>query len=205
MTPSDDSEAPLIPYRGQRLAGVDEVGRGPLAGPVVAAAVILNPLNPIAGLVDSKKLSEKQRESLFSQIKEKALCWSIGRAEAEEIDCINILQATLVAMQRAVAGLSVKPEFVVVDGNRCPRLTIPCMPIVNGDNRVAAISAASIIAKVTRDREMIELDKQFREYGFASHKGYPTKAHISAIREYGICQLHRRSFKPVREVIESAG
>ncbi|PID44340.1 MAG: ribonuclease HII [Gammaproteobacteria bacterium] len=197
----DCREAPVIPYQGSLLAGVDEVGRGALVGAVVAAAVILDPQNPVEGLVDSKKLSAKKREPLCAKIREKALCWSIGRAEPEEIDRINILQATMVAMQRAVAGLTIPPEYVAVDGNRCPRLTMPCIAVVKGDSLVEEISAASILAKVTRDREMTELDKIYGEYGFASHKGYPTRVHLSAIRKYGVCDRHRRSFKPVRDRI----
>lgn len=193
------SSAVQIDYQGCLLAGVDEVGRGPLVGAVVTAAVMLDPGRPIPGLADSKKLSEKKRETLFEMIKENALCWSIGRAEPEEIDRINILQATMVAMKRAVEGLSVQPEYVVVDGNRVPELTMPAQAIVKGDGLVAQISAASILAKVTRDREMRDLDAEFPDYGFALHKGYPTKAHLEAIKKLGICPHHRRSFKPVRD------
>lgn len=156
------------------IAGVDEVGRGPLVGAVVTAAVILDPQNPIDGLADSKKLTEKKRERLFAEIQEKALYWSIGRAEAAEIDQINILQATFLAMQRAVAGLPVRPGFVLVDGNKAPDFGVPAQAVIKGDGLVPEISAASILAKVTRDREMAELDKQFPQYGFAKHKGYPT-------------------------------
>lgn len=193
------SSAVQIDYQGSLLAGVDEVGRGPLVGAVVTAAVMLDPGRPIPGLADSKKLSEKKREALFEMIKENALCWSIGRAEPEEIDRINILQATMLAMKRAVEGLSVQPEYVVVDGNRVPDLTMPAQAIVKGDGLVAQISAASILAKVTRDREMRALDAEFPGYGFALHKGYPTKAHLDAIKKHGICPHHRRSFKPVRD------
>lgn len=184
------------------VAGVDEVGRGPLAGPVVTAAVILDPANPIAGLADSKAVSEKKRERLFDEIKEKALAWAIGRCEVEEIDELNILQATMTAMQRAVAGLSPQPEHALIDGNRCPPLPCSCEFVIKGDSKVEAISAASILAKVTRDREMVELDRQYPGYGLAGHKGYPTKAHIAALRELGVTPIHRRSFAPVRKVLE---
>jgi ribonuclease HII len=184
------------------IAGVDEVGRGPLAGPVVTAAVILDPNNPIAGLADSKALSEKKRERLFDEIKEKALAWAIGRCEVEEIDELNILQATMRAMQRAVAGLSPQPEHALIDGNRCPQLPCSCEFVIKGDSKVAAISAASIIAKVTRDREMVALDRLYPGYGLAGHKGYPTKSHVAALLELGVTPIHRRSFGPVRRVLE---
>ncbi|MEQ5184870.1 ribonuclease HII [Providencia sp. wls1943] len=184
------------------IAGVDEVGRGPLVGAVVTAAVILDPNNPIEGLADSKKLSEKKREKLFDEIKEKALCWCIGRAEPEEIDQLNILHATMLAMQRAVEGLSIQPEFVLVDGNRCPKLTMPSQAVVKGDSLVQEISAASILAKVVRDREMVELDKAFPEYGFAKHKGYPTAYHLEKLAEFGATEFHRKSFAPVRRALD---
>ena len=184
------------------VAGVDEVGRGPLVGDVVTAAVILDPNNPIDGLNDSKKLSEKKRNSLFDEICQKALSYSIGRASPSEIDEFNILQATLLAMQRAVAGLTIKPSKILVDGNRTPEFGIDADAVIKGDGLIAAISAASIIAKVTRDREMEMLDKQFPQYGFAKHKGYPTKAHFEAIEQYGVLTEHRRSFRPVREALE---
>ena len=186
----------------QFIAGVDEVGRGPLAGPVVTAAVILDRSNPIEGLTDSKKLSEAQREQLAIEIKEKAICWALGRAEVEEIDRINILQATLLAMQRAIAGLEQKPEFVLVDGNRCPSFHCPAEAIVKGDLRVPEISAASIIAKVSRDNEMAELNLQYPGYGLEKHKGYPTRAHIEAMTNLGVTPIHRRSYAPVRKVME---
>ena len=186
----------------QFIAGVDEVGRGPLAGPVVTAAVILDRSNPIEGLTDSKKLSETQREQLAIEIKEKAICWALGRAEVEEIDRINILQATLLAMQRAIAGLEQKPEFVLVDGNRCPSFHCPAEAIVKGDLRVPEISAASIIAKVSRDNEMAELNLQYPGYGLEKHKGYPTRAHIEAMTNLGVTPIHRRSYGPVRKVME---
>lgn len=189
-------------YKGLLLAGCDEVGRGPLAGDVVAAAVILNPENPISGLDDSKKLTEKRRELLFDEIKQKALSWCVARASVEEIDKINILQASLLAMTRAVQGLHIQPEFVLVDGNKLPKWSYQAEAVVKGDSRVAAISAASILAKVVRDREMIELDKQFPGYGLADHKGYPTKMHMDAVVRLGITPIHRKSFAPVRAQIE---
>ncbi|AWC92739.1 TPA: ribonuclease HII [Morganella morganii subsp. morganii] len=183
------------------IAGVDEVGRGPLVGAVVTAAVILDPQNPIEGLADSKKLTEKKRERLFTEIQEKALYWSIGRAEAAEIDQINILQATFLAMQRAVAGLPVRPGFVLVDGNKAPDFGVPAQAVIKGDGLVPEISAASILAKVTRDREMAELDKQFPQYGFAKHKGYPTALHLEMLTQYGVTEHHRTSFGPVRRAL----
>ncbi|MET0355708.1 MAG: ribonuclease HII [Cellvibrio sp.] len=189
-------------YQGILLAGCDEVGRGPLAGDVVAAAVILDPLNPIEGLDDSKKLTEKKRELLFDEIKIKAKSWCVARASVEEIDKINILQASLLAMHRAVQGLHVEPEYVLVDGNKLPKWKYTAEAVVKGDSRVAAISAASILAKVVRDREMIELDKKFPGYGLADHKGYPTKFHMDAVVRLGITEIHRKSFAPVRAQIE---
>ncbi len=183
-------------------AGVDEVGRGPLAGDVVAAAVILDPARPIAGLDDSKKLSEARRESLAEQIKQDALCYCIARASVVEIDRLNILQASLLAMSRAVDGLGQRPELVLVDGNRLPKWDYRAQAIVKGDSRVEAIAAASILAKVTRDREMVEFDSRFPQYGFAAHKGYPTKQHLTALREHGISSIHRRSYGPVQALLE---
>lgn len=183
------------------VAGVDEVGRGPLVGAVVTAAVILDPNRPIIGLADSKKLSEKRRLALFSEITEKALCWSLGRAEPHEIDELNILHATMLAMQRAVAGLAITPEYVLIDGNRCPQLPVPSLAVVKGDSRVAEISAASILAKVTRDAEMAALDSHFPQYGFAQHKGYPTAFHLERLAEYGATEHHRRSFAPVKRAL----
>ncbi len=188
---------------GTLTAGVDEVGRGPLAGPVVTAAVILDPARPIAGLADSKVLTEKRREALFDEICEKALCWSLGRAEVEEIDDINILQATMLAMRRAVLALEPAPQHALIDGNRCPNLPCTAEAIIKGDGRVPVISAASIIAKVSRDREMLVLDAEYPGYGLAGHKGYPTKAHIAALTELGVTPIHRRSFAPVRRLLES--
>ena len=189
-------------YQGILLAGCDEVGRGPLAGDVVAAAVILDPENPIEGLDDSKKLTEKKRELLFDEIKLKAKSWSVARASVTEIDQINILQASLLAMHRAVQGLHVQPEYVLVDGNKLPKWKYTAEAVVKGDSRVQAISAASILAKVVRDREMIEFDKQYPGYGLADHKGYPTKFHIDALVRLGITEIHRKSFAPVRVQIE---
>jgi ribonuclease HII len=186
----------------QLIAGVDEVGRGPLVGAVVAAAVILDPNNPIEGLADSKKLSEKKREALAIEIKQKALSWGIGRAEAEEIDNLNILQATFLAMKRAVETLSITPDHLQIDGNQCPPdLDYSMEAIIKGDSKIAAISAASIIAKVARDAEMIALDQRYPEYGFAAHKGYPTKRHREALLKYGVIAEHRTSFKPVRKIV----
>ncbi len=187
----------------QLIAGVDEVGRGPLAGPVVAAAVILDPKQPIEGLTDSKKLTEKRREALAIEIREKALAWSLGRAEVSEIDEINILWASMLAMKRAVEGLSVAPEFVKIDGNRCPDLPYPMEAIVKGDLTEAEISAASIIAKVARDNEMMEMDIKYPGYGFAKHKGYPTKQHREALIKQGASPIHRLSFKPVQTIIRN--
>ena len=185
----------------QRLAGVDEAGRGPLAGPVIAAAVILDPAHPISGLADSKQLSEKRREELSAEIRQYALAWAMGRAEVQEIDTINILQASLLAMQRAVNGLKIKPDFVQVDGNRCPVLAYPVEAIIKGDSKVAEISAASILAKVARDQEMLELHAEFPQYAFDQHKGYPTELHRQRLAEYGVCSHHRRSYAPVRAVL----
>ncbi|MBD3653545.1 MAG: ribonuclease HII [Kangiella sp.] len=184
------------------IAGVDEVGRGPLAGPVVAAAVILDPANPIAGLADSKKLTEKRREALSLEIKEKALAWSIARAEVEEIDRINILQASLLAMKRAVETLSHSPELALIDGNHCPELDCRMEAIIKGDSKEPAISAASILAKVARDNEMVEMEQAYPGYGFAKHKGYPTQQHRDAILKLGITPIHRRSYAPVQRMLE---
>lgn len=192
-------------HDNSRIAGVDEVGRGPLAGPVVAAAVILDPAHPIEGLADSKVLSEKRREALAEIIRDKALAWALGRAEVEEIDELNILHASLLAMRRAVEALKVKPDHALIDGNRCPDLPCTAEAIVKGDSKVAAISAASILAKVARDNEMIDMDEKYPGYGLAGHKGYPTKAHIQALGELGVTVIHRRSFGPVRRCLETQG
>jgi ribonuclease HII len=197
-----DTDVELPPGR---VAGVDEAGRGPLAGPVIAGAVILDPARPIDGLDDSKRLSAARRECLYEEICQRALAWSIGRAEVEEIDRINILQATLLAMQRAVEGLVPVAEYVLVDGNRSPGFACPSQAVVRGDSRVAAISAASILAKVTRDREMVEMDRQFPGYGLAQHKGYPSRLHIEALELLGVTPIHRRSYAPVRRIAEREG
>jgi ribonuclease HII len=183
------------------IAGVDEAGRGPLAGPVVAAAVILDEMRPIAGLNDSKKLTALRRERLYDEIRAKALCCSVAQASVEEIDRLNILQATLLAMRRAVEGLRLKPAKVLVDGNRLPVLDMLAEAVVGGDALVPAISAASILAKVTRDRWCAELDQQYPQYGFASHKGYGTAVHLAALRLHGACPEHRKTFAPVTQVL----
>jgi len=188
---------------GQRVAGVDEVGRGPLAGPVVAAAVILDPQRPIEGLKDSKRLTHEQRVQLQKEIKEKTLAWATGWCTVEEIDEINILQSSLLAMQRAVEKLVPDAEFAQVDGNKLPKLSIPAEAIVKGDSKVPAISAASILAKVERDLEMERLDKVYPGYGLAKHKGYPTAQHLTALKALGVTRIHRRSYKPVRDLLNN--
>ncbi|MBO9552470.1 ribonuclease HII [Pseudomonas sp. NPDC089422] len=185
------------------VAGVDEVGRGPLCGAVVTAAVILDPARPILGLNDSKKLTEAKREALFDEICEKALSFCIARAEVEEIDRLNILQATMLAMQRAVEGLHVTPKLALIDGNRCPKLAVPAAPVVKGDSQVPAIAAASILAKVTRDREMSAFELIYPGYGIGGHKGYPTPVHLEALARLGPTPIHRRSFGPVRAAWEA--
>lgn len=184
------------------IAGTDEAGRGPLVGSVVAAAVILDPNSPIEGLNDSKKLTEKKREKLFVEIQEKALAWAIAESTAQEIDELNILQASLLAMKRAIEALKVQPEHVLIDGNKLiPNLSISAEAVVGGDALHAEISAASILAKVTRDHQMLEMDQKYPQFGFAKHKGYPTKAHFEAIAQYGVIDEHRRSFAPVRNAL----
>ena len=183
------------------VAGTDEVGRGPLAGDVVAAAVILDPKIPITGLADSKKLSPRQRQRCCTQIMEHSLAYAVARASVAEIDKLNILQASLLAMWRAVAALALQPEFVYVDGNRCPRWPYASKAIVKGDSLLAAIAAASVLAKVTRDREMAEMEAEYPGYGFAQHKGYPTKQHLAALAALGPCAIHRRSFAPVARLL----
>ena len=194
-------QVPLAWHPQGLVAGVDEAGRGPLAGPVVAAAVILDARKPIAGLADSKKLSARRRELLFDEILAKALCCSIAEASVEEIERLNILQATLLAMQRAVQGLRLKPVHVLVDGNRVPILGMTSEAIVKGDALVPAISAASVLAKVTRDRWCAQVDVDYPQYGFAGHKGYGTAAHLRALQEHGACPLHRKTFSPVTAVL----
>ncbi len=194
-------QVPLPWHPPGLVAGVDEAGRGPLAGPVVVAAVILEDQRPIAGLADSKKLSPARREALFDEIRAHALCFSIAEASVEEIDRLNILQATLLAMRRAVQGLRLKPVMVLVDGNRLPVLDVPAEAIVKGDARVQAISAASILAKVHRDRWCAQLHERYPQYGFAGHKGYGTAAHMAALRAHGACPEHRRTFAPVAQLL----
>lgn len=183
------------------ICGVDEAGRGPLAGPVSAAAVILDDTRPIAGLNDSKKLSERQREKLAPIIRERAIAWAVAYASVEEIDRLNILQASLLAMQRAVLALSVRPQQVLTDGLYCPDTGIESQAIVKGDSKVAAIAAASILAKTSRDALMLQLHEHYPQYGFAIHKGYPTAQHLAALREYGACEIHRKSFGPVKRLL----
>lgn len=199
MTPEDSLiESTIVGL----IAGVDEAGRGPLAGPVVAAAVVLDRKNPIEGLADSKKLSENQRNRLAVLIKQYALSYSVALASVTEIDKLNILQAALLAMQRAVAGLSFQPDQVLVDGNRLPKLTLPALAIVKGDSKVKAISAASILAKVTRDAIMVDYHQQYPDFAFHIHKGYGTKQHIAEIKQYGCLDIHRRTFNPVKTILE---
>jgi ribonuclease HII len=187
--------------RGALICGVDEAGRGPLAGPVFAAAVILDPARPVAGLADSKVLTARRRETLAAEIRSRALAWSVASASVEEIDALNILQASLLAMRRAVEGLAIAPTGVEVDGPHCPRLEVPARGIVGGDATHAGISAASILAKVARDAEMLALHRIHPWYGFDRHKGYPTAAHLAALRAHGVCAAHRRSFGPVRVLL----
>jgi ribonuclease HII len=183
------------------VCGVDEAGRGPLAGAVFAAAVILDPTKPIAGLADSKKLSEKKRDALAIKIKENALSWAVAKSSVEEIDAINILQASLLAMKRAVENLSILPNEVLIDGLHCPDLLIPMRAIVQGDSKEASISAASILAKTERDAELYSLDKQYPEYGFAKHKGYPTPLHMQMLEQHGVLPIHRRTYAPVKKIL----
>lgn len=194
---------PALIYPEGLVCGLDEAGRGPLAGPVVAAAVILDPARPIAGLNDSKKLSEKKREALAEVIKAQAVAWAIAWATVEEIDAINILQASLLAMQRAVARLGVAPVGAMVDGNVCPALACPVQAVVKGDGSIAPIAAASILAKTNRDHEMLRLHQSYPHYGLDRHMGYPTAAHLKALREHGVTPIHRRSYAPVRKILEA--
>ena len=183
------------------VCGVDEAGRGPLAGPVYAAAVILDPNRPIRGLADSKTLTEKKRLSLSEQIKQRALAWAVARSTVEDIDSINILQASLLAMKRAIESLHLLPHEIFVDGLHCPQIKVPAKAIVGGDSKVPAISAASILAKTARDAEMCRLHDLYPQYNFAQHKGYPTAAHLSCLKSYGVCPEHRRSYAPIRELL----
>ncbi len=193
----------IVNNSDEPLAGVDEAGRGPLAGPVVAAAVVLDPENPVSGLDDSKKVPEQKREEISGVIKTNAISWSLGSASVEEIDEINILNATMLAMQRAVSGLQVEPRLVLIDGNRTPDLDCTSYALIKGDQWQESISAASILAKVERDRQMLELDQEYPQYGFARHKGYPTKMHIAVLEAEGVSPVHRKSFGPVKGLIES--
>ncbi|MCW9012818.1 MAG: ribonuclease HII [Gammaproteobacteria bacterium] len=196
---ANDIEIDLSPYKF--IAGVDEAGRGPLVGAVVAAAVILDPAKPIVGLNDSKKLSEKKRNVLAEQIKNHALCWKIVSVAAAEIDQINILQASLMAMKQAVERLEIEPDIALIDGNKCPELSCKTAAIVKGDARVSAIAAASILAKVDRDQQMYQLHEQYPQYEFDRHKGYPTKLHMELLQQHGPCPLHRKSFAPVKKLL----
>ncbi|MFZ2727759.1 MAG: ribonuclease HII [Methylococcaceae bacterium] len=196
---NDDFLTQLTAYR--YIAGVDEAGRGPWAGPVVAAAVILNPERPIAGLADSKKLSEKQRDKLAIIIQQQALSWAIAEASVAEIDTLNILQATFLAMQRAIESLSLPPDYVLIDGNGLPKLTCPAQAIIKGDSKIPAISAASILAKVARDNIMIDYHKQYPQFAFDQHKGYGTRQHSAELQQYGCLAIHRQSFKPIKAIL----
>ncbi|AZP73358.1 ribonuclease HII [Pseudomonas poae] len=203
MTTQMGLDFSLVAQAHELVAGVDEVGRGPLCGAVVTAAVILDPNRPILGLNDSKKITEARREKLFDEICEKALSWHIARAEVEEIDELNILHATMLAMQRAVEGLHITPKMAMIDGNRCPKLTMPSEAVVKGDSKVPAIAAASILAKVSRDREMAAFELIYPGYGIGGHKGYPTPVHLEALARLGPTPIHRRSFAPVRLAYEA--
>lgn len=194
----------MFDFAGEVICGVDEAGRGPLAGPVFAAAVILDPAKPIAGLRDSKKLSPTRRDELALIIQRDALAWSIAQCSAAEIDALNILQATMLAMRRAIEGLSVAPTLALIDGNRCPVTTIRTEAIVKGDDKVIEISAASILAKTARDALLLEMHARYPQYGFDQHKGYPTALHLARLREYGVTPEHRRSYAPVRELLNEA-
>jgi ribonuclease HII len=200
-----DAQFALFDRARERICGVDEAGRGPLAGPVYAAAVILDPARPIPGLRDSKKLSESRRDELALIIKRDALAWSIAQCSAAEIDALNILQATLLAMRRAIEGLSVQPTLALIDGNRCPVTSVRTEAIVKGDDKVIEISAASILAKTARDAVLVEMHRKYPQYGFDQHKGYPTALHLQRLREHGVTPEHRRSYAPVRALLVEAG
>jgi ribonuclease HII len=199
-----DPSLPLFDFADELICGVDEAGRGPLAGPVFAAAVILDPAKPIAGLRDSKKLSEARRDALAVQIKSSALAWSIAQCSESEIDTLNILQATMLAMRRAVEGLHMRPSLALIDGNRCPVMAVRSEAIVQGDDKVPAISAASILAKTARDAALVILHEQYPNYAFDQHKGYPTALHLDRLRMHGVSPVHRRSYAPVRAILELA-
>ena len=198
---ADDRNLSLFDNEDEVICGVDEAGRGPLAGPVFAAAVILDPARPIAGLRDSKKLSEVQRDALAIEIRQHALGWCIAQSSEQEIDEINILQATMLAMRRAVEGLKVRPTLALIDGNRCPVMSVRSEAIVKGDDKVAAISAASILAKTARDAALMELHRLYPQYAFDQHKGYPTALHLELLREHGVSPVHRKSYAPVRALL----
>jgi ribonuclease HII len=201
MPKASNQSLPLFDDTDELMCGVDEAGRGPLAGPVFAAAVILDPARPIAGLRDSKKLSEAQRDALAIEIKAKALSWSIAQSSEQEIDTLNILQATMLAMRRAVEGLPTQPTLALIDGNRCPVMAVRAEAIVKGDDKVPAISAASILAKTARDAALLELHRQYPQYAFDQHKGYPTALHLERLRAHGVSPVHRRSYAPVRALL----
>ena len=204
MNSRDDVFLRQLDYHSLLICGVDEAGRGPLAGAVYAAAVILDPLQPLAGLRDSKKLSEARRDQLAPQIKQTALAWCVAQASVEEIDALNILQATMLAMQRAVEGLKLRPDLVLIDGNRCPVLSITARAIIKGDDKVDTISAASILAKTARDADLRALHETYPEYAFDRHKGYPTALHLARLREHGVSPVHRLTFAPVRALLKTA-
>ncbi len=195
------SSLPLFSYDNEIICGVDEAGRGPLAGPVFAAAVILDPARPIAGLRDSKKLNEKKRDALAIEIKQHALAWAIAECSEEEIDTLNILQASMLAMRRAVEALQVTPTLALIDGNRCPKMTVRAEAIIKGDDKVAAISAASILAKTARDALLMQLHQQYPQYAFDQHKGYPTALHMARLQEHGVSPVHRKSYAPVKKLL----
>ncbi len=197
-----DTNLSLFDHAGELICGVDEAGRGPLAGPVFAAAVILDPARPIAGLRDSKKLSEARRDALAIQIKADALAWAIAQCSEAEIDTLNILQASMLAMRRAVEGLKVLPTLALIDGNRCPVMAIRSEAIVRGDDKIPAISAASILAKTARDAALLKLHEQYPDYAFDQHKGYPTALHMERLRAFGVSPVHRKSYAPVRELLD---
>lgn len=199
--PSAELSLPLFDYDNEIICGVDEAGRGPLAGPVFAAAVILDPARPIAGLRDSKKLNEAKRDLLAIEIKEHALAWAIAECSEEEIDTLNILQASMLAMRRAVEALRVTPTLALIDGNRCPKMAVASEAIVKGDDKVPAISAASILAKTARDAALVVLHQQYPQYAFDQHKGYPTALHMARLQEHGVSPVHRKSYAPVRKLL----
>lgn len=205
MKPGSSPNLSLFDTRGERICGVDEAGRGPLAGPVFAAAVILDPSRPIAGLRDSKKLSPAKRDELALVIRRDALAWAIAQCSEGEIDALNILQATMLAMRRAIEGLALAPTLALIDGNRCPVCQIRTEAVVKGDDKVAEISAASILAKTARDAALLDMHRQYPQYAFDQHKGYPTALHLERLRQHGVSPLHRRSYAPVRKLLQEGG